>query len=462
MNYKKLIKGLLYSIAISFTYGETCKEINAYAISHNIDLTCNNNGPLEVMVHSFLKEEAKEDFIQKFLFQFPNIEILDISYHHLTCELIIPVNSNLRELHATANELSGKLIIPENSKLEYLDVSNNYSLTGELNIPKNSNLKKLYACFNKLTGSVIIPENSKLEILEVCDNNLSGQLIIPKNSNLKELHVSDNNLTGNITIPENLIDFHAQNNQLSGDIIIPENSKLEKFYAPNNKFNGKVIIPKNISNLEEINISDNELKGELTIPENSKIKELDASGNDIHVSCDSDIYETDTHYCKMKIKKEPNYWLIVYVTAIVIVLIILVILIILENKNKRKLSKKNKSYNKLTENTNVQTNSFKVGKCYIASSNYVPNKEDEIAISVGDRISIIEVLDNDRAYGKNEKTNQSGNFPLSCLKNEIIKETKSYKSAIKCLTLLLCLIILIPILLCIFIYILFALTWKGD
>jgi len=419
MNYKKLIKGLLYSIAISFTYGETCKEINAYAISHNIDLSCSNNVQLKVKVNTFLKEEAKENFIQKFLFQFPNIEILDVSYQHLTCELIIPVNSNLRELNAIDNELSGKLIIPENSKLEYLN-----------------------AYHNKLTGSVIIPENSKLEILEVCDNNLSGQLIIPKNSNLKG--------------------FHANNNQLSGDIIIPENSKLEKFYAPNNKFNGKVIIPKNISNLEEINISDNELKGELTIPENSKIKELDASGNDIHVSCDSDIYETDTHYCKMKIKKEPNYWLIVYVTAIVIVLIILVILIILENKNKRKLSKKNKSYNKLTENTNVQTNSFKVGKCYIASSNYVPNKEDEIAISVGDRISIIEVLDNDRAYGKNEKTNQSGNFPLSCLKNEIIKETKSYKSAIKCLTLLLCLIILIPILLCIFIYILFALTWKGD
>ncbi|KAL6617780.1 RNI-like protein [Neocallimastix californiae] len=435
MNCRKLIKILLFGTVISSTYGDPCEEINAYASSNSIELDCSSNGELKVEVNNFLKEEAKEDFIQKFLKQFPDIEILNISYRKLTCELIIPENSKLRELHAAGNELSGKLNIPENSKLEYIDVSNNYSLSGELNIPNNSTLRKLYTGYNNLTGSIIIPENSKLEELEVYCNQFSGQLIIPKNCNLKELHVGNNNLTGNITIPESLINFYAQENQLTGDIIIPENSKLEILHVPKNKFNGKLIIPESC-NIEDIDISDNKMKGEIILTEYSSIKELNARGNDINVLCDANTYETDTNYCKLKIQEQSqkNYLLITYVSSILIITIIIIILIILDNKKKRKLSEKNESNNDLLNNINVQESSFKVGKCYTAGSNYVPSKEDEITISANDRISIIEVLDNGRANGKNLNTQQSGIFPLSCLKNEVIgvqnKKNGTYKSAI--------------------------------
>ncbi|KAL6617781.1 RNI-like protein [Neocallimastix sp. 'constans'] len=442
MNYKKLIEVLLFGAVISSTYGDPCEEIKAYASSNNIELICSNNGELEVNVDYISKEEVKEDFIQKFLKQFPYIEILNVINEKLTGELIIPENSNIRVLRAYGNNLYGQLIISENSKLEYLEVNNN-NLKGELNIPNNSTLKKLYAKYNKLTGSIIIPENSKLEVLDVDGNNLSGQLIIPKNSNLKELYVDNNNLTGNITIPESLIEFHATNNQLTGDINIPENSRLERLYVNKNKFNGKVIIPE-ICNLEEVDISDNELKGEITLTKSSRIKELNARGNDINVSCDADTYETDTNYCELKIKKQTNYLFIFYISLILIIMIIILILIILDNKKKRKLSEKNESNNDLLE-INVQENSFKVGKCYTAGSNYVPSKEDEITISANDRISIIEVLDNGRANGKNLNTQQSGIFPLSCLKSEVIivqkKEKRTYQNSIHCLSITLCMII---------------------
>jgi hypothetical protein len=444
MNCRKLIKILLFGTVISSTYGDPCEEINAYASSNSIELDCSSNGELKVEVNNFLKEEAKEDFIQKFLKQFPDIEILNISYRKLTCELIIPENSKLRELHAAGNELSGKLNILEISKLEYLDASDN-NLEGELNIPNNTTLKFLNVGYNKLTGSIIIPENSKLEVLNVHNNNLSGQLIIPKNSNLKELGANNNKLTGNITIPESLIEFAAPHNQLTGDIIIPENSKLERLYVNNNKFNGKIIIPENC-NLERVDISNNELKGEITLTKSSRIRELNAKGNDINVSCDADTYETYTNYCELKFKKQKkNFPYIIGSSLILICMIIFLILIILDNKKKRKLSEKNESNDDLLE-INVQENSFKVGKCYIAGSNYIPRKVDEITISANDRISIIEVLDNGRANGKNLNTQQSGIFPLSCLKSEIIvqnKEIRTNQNSIYCLsiTIVLCAIV---------------------
>jgi len=171
-----------------------------------------------------------------------------------------------------------------------------------------------------------------------------------------------------------------------------------------------------------------------------------AKGNDINVSCDADTYETYTNYCELKFKKQKkNFPYIIGSSLILICMIIFLILIILDNKKKRKLSEKNESNDDLLE-INVQENSFKVGKCYIAGSNYIPRKVDEITISANDRISIIEVLDNGRANGKNLNTQQSGIFPLSCLKSEIIvqnKEIRTNQNSIYCLsiTIVLCAIV---------------------
>jgi len=107
-----------------------------------------------------------------------------------------------------------------------------------------------------------------------------------------------------------------------------------------------------------------------------------------------------------------------------------------------------------------------VGKCYTAGSNYVPSKEDEITISANDRISIIEVLDNGRANGKNLNTQQSGIFPLSCLKNEVIgvqnKKNGTYKSAIVYLSISLCMLIFLPIIGFLIMVTIITTTWKGD
>ncbi|KAL6631241.1 hypothetical protein U3516DRAFT_775963 [Neocallimastix sp. 'constans'] len=75
---------------------------------------------------------------------------------------------------------------------------------------------------------------------------------------------------------------------------------------------------------------------------------------------------------------------------------------------------------------------FTAGKCYTVCTNYEPKEREELTLRVKDRIHIIEVYSDGRAYGKNVITEQTGIFPLSYLKNEVKnKRMKDLKVAFR-------------------------------
>jgi len=142
-----------------------------------------------------------------------------------------------------------------------------------------------------------------------------------------------------------------------------------------------------------------------------------------------------------------------------------------------KIKKKSIENIKLEEASILSKKCFTAGKCYTVCTNYEPSEEiiikkkkkeeerEELTLRVKDRIHIIEVYSDGRAYGKNVITEQTGIFPLSYLKNEVknkrMKDLKVKKILIDVLSNFFLLLLFIFLLYFIPLYIM-ALIWIYN
>ncbi|KAG4090373.1 hypothetical protein H8356DRAFT_1713265 [Neocallimastix lanati (nom. inval.)] len=130
-----------------------------------------------------------------------------------------------------------------------------------------------------------------------------------------------------------------------------------------------------------------------------------------------------------------------------------------------KIKKKSIENIKLEEASILSKKCFTAGKCYTVCTNYEPKEREELTLRVKDRIHIIEVYSDGRAYGKNVITEQTGIFPLSYLKNEVknkrMKDLKVKKILIDVLSNFFLLLLFIFLLYFIPLYIM-ALIWIYN
>ncbi|KAJ3228784.1 hypothetical protein HDU81_005878 [Chytriomyces hyalinus] len=58
---------------------------------------------------------------------------------------------------------------------------------------------------------------------------------------------------------------------------------------------------------------------------------------------------------------------------------------------------------------------FKVGQLCTAVASFIPDRNDEMGLCIGDKIELLHVFDDDWAAGFNNSTNKDGFFPLECV-----------------------------------------------
>ncbi|KAJ3233451.1 hypothetical protein HDU81_002251 [Chytriomyces hyalinus] len=62
-----------------------------------------------------------------------------------------------------------------------------------------------------------------------------------------------------------------------------------------------------------------------------------------------------------------------------------------------------------------EQSTFKVGQVYTAVASFIPDREDEIGLCIGDKLELQHIFDDSWAEGFNNSTNNDGFFPLECL-----------------------------------------------
>ncbi|KAJ3397872.1 hypothetical protein CcCBS67573_g02168 [Chytriomyces confervae] len=75
----------------------------------------------------------------------------------------------------------------------------------------------------------------------------------------------------------------------------------------------------------------------------------------------------------------------------------------------------NISSNRVGKETPIPQSTFKVGQLCTAVASFIPDRNDEMGLCIGDKIELQHVFDDDWAAGFNNSTNKDGFFPLECV-----------------------------------------------
>ncbi|KAJ3226704.1 hypothetical protein HDU78_010314 [Chytriomyces hyalinus] len=75
----------------------------------------------------------------------------------------------------------------------------------------------------------------------------------------------------------------------------------------------------------------------------------------------------------------------------------------------------NTSSNGVAKESPIPQPTFKVGQLCTAVASFIPDRNDEMGLCIGDKIELQHVFDDDWAAGFNNSTNKDGFFPLECV-----------------------------------------------
>lgn len=123
-----------------------------------------------------LQGQSLNDEILNKLYEFPNVEVLDLSQNDLTT-IELYQWPNLKAVWLNNNQLTS-LKVSSNTNLEVLEAYGNYTLTGELDLSAYSGLKSLVLNDTNISR-LVLPTNSALESVWFNHNPSLQEVVYP-------------------------------------------------------------------------------------------------------------------------------------------------------------------------------------------------------------------------------------------------------------------------------------------
>ncbi len=123
-----------------------------------------------------LQGQSLNDEILNKLYEFPNVEVLDLSQNDLTT-IELYQWPNLKAVWLNNNQLTS-LKVSSNTNLEVLEAYGNYTLTGELDLSAYSGLKSLVLNDTNISR-LVLPTNSALESVWFNHNPSLREVVYP-------------------------------------------------------------------------------------------------------------------------------------------------------------------------------------------------------------------------------------------------------------------------------------------
>ena len=143
-----------------------------------------------------LQGQSLNDEILNKLYEFPNVEVLDLSQNDLT-KIDLSRWSELKAVWLNNNQLTS-LNVSSNTNLEVLEAYGNYTLTGDIDLSNHSALKSLVLNDTNIS-KLTLPTNSALESVWFNHNPSLREVVYPAKAsgdskleiNPKELYQQD-------------------------------------------------------------------------------------------------------------------------------------------------------------------------------------------------------------------------------------------------------------------------------
>ncbi len=135
-----------------------------------------NEGKKDNVTAIMLQGQGLTDNDIKKLFQFPNVEVIDLSQNDLT-KIELYRWPNLKAVWLNNNQLTS-LDVSNNTKLEVLEAYGNYTLTGELDLSAYSALKSLVLNDTNISR-LVLPTDSALESVWFNHNPSLREVVYP-------------------------------------------------------------------------------------------------------------------------------------------------------------------------------------------------------------------------------------------------------------------------------------------